>query len=287
MSTPPPPEVKTDPLLPRVSHVIAVSSGKGGVGKSTVSTNLAIALSRLGARVGLLDADVYGPDIPIMFGLDDRLMQRDRKLVPNEKYGIRLMSMGFILDPEQPVVWRGPMVGHALTQMLRDVDWGTLDYLVVDMPPGTGDAQLTLTQLVPLSGAILVSTPQVVALADTIKGLMMFVQTKTPILGLVENMSHFICPHCAGSTELFRRGTVAEACTRYDVPYLGDVPFDVEVRKGGDEGTPITVMNPEAPAARAFTAIAERVASALATPQAGAGGTDDPPTPRVVPITRR
>lgn len=280
MSIPSNPVGQAEALLPGVAHVIAVSSGKGGVGKSTVSTNLAIALSRMGARVGLLDADVYGPDIPIMFGLDDRLTQRNGKLRPNEKYGIKLMSMGFILDPEQPVVWRGPMVGHALTQMLRDVDWGALDYLVVDMPPGTGDAQLTLTQLVRLSGAILVSTPQAVALADTIKGLMMFVKTNTPVLGLVENMSHFICPHCSESTELFRRGTVVEACRRYDVPYLGDVPFDVDCRRCGDEGTPITIVNPNAAAARAFTAIADRVAAAVQ----GRSGDD---APRVVPITRR
>lgn len=280
MSTPPGAAPPTAPLLPGVGHVIAVSSGKGGVGKSTVSTNLAIALSRMGARVGLLDADVYGPDIPIMFGVEDRLTQRNQKLIPNEKYGIRLMSMGFILDPEQPVIWRGPMVGHALTQMLRDVEWGTLDYLVVDMPPGTGDAQLTLTQIVPLSGAILVSTPQAVALADTVKGLMMFLQTKTPVLGLVENMSHFVCPHCAHATELFRRGTVQDACTRHQVPYLGDIPFDVECRRGGDEGTPITIMNPDAPASRAFTAIAERVVQAIQ-------GRADGEAPRVVPITRR
>lgn len=280
MSTSPGAVPPAAPLLPGVEHVIAVSSGKGGVGKSTVSTNLAIALSRTGARVGLLDADVYGPDIPIMFGVEDRLTQRNQKLIPNEKYGIRLMSMGFILDPEQPVIWRGPMVGHALTQMLRDVDWGTLDYLVVDMPPGTGDAQLTLTQIVPLRGAILVSTPQAVALADTVKGLMMFLQTKTPVLGLVENMSHFVCPHCAQATELFRRGTVRDACARHQVPYLGDIPFDVECRRGGDEGTPITIMNPDAPASRAFTAIAERVVQAIQGPADGE-------TPRVVPITRR
>ncbi len=267
------------PLLPGVRNVIAVSSGKGGVGKSTVAVNTAVALARLGASVGVLDADIYGPNVPIMFGLSKQPEVIDGKIQPHERYGVKLMSLGFLIQQEEAVIWRGPMVMHALEQLMRDVNWGDLDYLLVDMPPGTGDAQLTLVQKVPLAGAVLVSTPQAVAMGDTIKGLMMFKKTGTPILGIVENMSLFHCPHCNEPTELFRRGTVLAACERHEVPYLGEVPFDTACREGGDVGVPITHSSPESEVSLAFRAIAGRIAASVGAD--GSGGR------RVVKITRR
>jgi ATP-binding protein involved in chromosome partitioning len=268
-------------LLPEVRNIIAVSSGKGGVGKSTVAVNVAVALARTGARVGLLDADVYGPNIPMMFGIDAQPAIVDGRIEPHERHGVRLMSLGFLVPPEEALIWRGPMVMQALEQLLRDVNWGALDYLLVDMPPGTGDAQLTLVQKVPLAGAVLVTTPQAVALGDTIKGLMMFRKTETPVLGMVENMSLFHCPHCGQPTELFRRGTVESACRRHGVPYLGEIPFDVECREGGDLGTPITAARPDSPVARAFTDVAGKILAGLEAGGPSGGGR------RVVPITRR
>jgi ATP-binding protein involved in chromosome partitioning len=264
------------PLLPGVSNVVAVSSGKGGVGKSTVSVNLAVALARAGLKVGLLDADIYGPNVPIMFGISDQPVVTGGKVVPHERFGVRLMSLGFLIQQEEAVIWRGPMVMHALEQLMRDVSWGELDYLLVDMPPGTGDVQLTMVQKVPLAGAILVSTPQAVALGDTIKGLMMFRKTDTPILGMIENMSLFHCPHCHEPTELFKRGTVEAACRKYGVPYLGEIPFDVAIREGGDTGKPVTADQPDSDVGRAFTTIADKVVR-----EVGAGGR------RVVQITRK
>lgn len=267
-------------LLPGVRNILAVSSGKGGVGKSTVTVNVAAALSRSGARVGVLDADVYGPNVPIMFGVTEAPVVLDGRIQPLERYGVRLMSLGFLVRPEDAVIWRGPMVMQALQQMMRDVSWGELDYLLVDMPPGTGDAQLTMVQSVPLAGAVLVSTPQAVALGDTIKGLMMFRKTDTPVLGMVENMSLFHCPHCHQPTELFKRGTVEGACRRYDVPFLGDVPFDLDCREGGDSGVPIAWSEPDSASGRAFAAIAARLAARVAL-EAGR------PTHRVPDIVRR
>jgi ATP-binding protein involved in chromosome partitioning len=268
-------------LLPEVSHIVAVSSGKGGVGKSTVAVNVAVALARMGLKVGVLDADIYGPNIPIMFGIREQPVVSGGRIEPHERYGVKLMSLGFLIQQEEAVIWRGPMVMHALEQLMRDVNWGALDVLLVDMPPGTGDAQLTMVQKVPLAGAVLVSTPQAVALGDTIKGLMMFRKTETPILGLVENMSLFVCPHCNEPTELFRRGTVQAACEKYAVPYLGDVPFDVACREGGDAGTPVTAVDPESPVAKAFVTVAERMMANIGS-QAGTGEAR-----RIVQITKR
>jgi len=278
---PPPPQGPPPQLLPQVRNVIAVSSGKGGVGKSTVAVNVAVALARMGLKVGVLDADIYGPNVPIMFGIREQPVIADGKIQPHERYGVKLMSLGFLIQQDEAVIWRGPMVMHALEQLMRDVNWGELDVLMVDMPPGTGDAQLTMVQKVPLAGAVLVSTPQAVALGDTVKGLMMFRKTETPILGLVENMSVFTCPHCGEGTELFKRGTVDEAATRYGVPFLGEIPFDVACREGGDLGTPIVAGNPESEVAKAFTAVAEKVLAQIG-PGSQAGEAR-----RVVQITRR
>nr|HRC86523.1 Mrp/NBP35 family ATP-binding protein [Thermoanaerobaculia bacterium] len=245
-------------LIPGVAHTIAVASGKGGVGKSTVAANLAVALARLGARVGLLDADIYGPSLPLMFGIDSRptVDATKNRLLPFEKYGIRLMSLGFVLDVDTPVIWRGPMVMKAIEQMLGDVEWGELDYLVVDLPPGTGDAQLTLTQRVPLSGAVIVTTPQDVALIDARKGLAMFRKVDVPVLGVVENMSGFVCPHCGELTPIFKQGGGQRTAELLGTPFLGAVPLDPAIVEGGDAGQPIVVAQPEGPHAAVFQSIA-------------------------------
>ncbi len=262
-------------LIPEVRHTIAVASGKGGVGKSTVAVNLAVAMARQGARVGLLDADIYGPSIPIMLGISEppRLTE-DKKVLPFEKYGIRTMSLGFLIDPDSAVIWRGPMVMKALEQLLRDVVWGPLDVLVVDMPPGTGDAQLTLSQRVKLAGAVIVTTPQPVALADAIKGVSMFRKVDVPVLGLVENMSYFDCPHCSSRTDIFAHGGGRAQAERLGVPCLGEVPLDPGVRRGGDEGDPIVHAAPDSPQARVFLDIATQVRGILdrsAGPNPGPG----------------
>ncbi len=251
-------------LIPEVRHTVAVASGKGGVGKSTVAVNLAVAMARQGARVGLLDADIYGPSIPLMLGISDppRLTE-DRKILPFEKYGVRAMSLGFLIDPDSAVIWRGPMVMKALEQLLRDVIWGPLDVLVVDMPPGTGDAQLTLSQRVKLAGAVIVTTPQPVALADAIKGVSMFRKVDVPVLGLVENMSYFDCPHCSSRTEIFTHGGGRAQAERLGVPCLGEIPLDSGVRRGGDEGDPIVHAAPDSPQARVFLDIAAQVRDIL------------------------
>jgi ATP-binding protein involved in chromosome partitioning len=246
-----------------VKNTIAVASGKGGVGKSTVAVNIATALAKAGASVGLLDADVYGPSIPLMMGAHDKPMMRNQRIVPLEAHGVKLMSIGFILDPEKALIWRGPLVAQLITQFLNDVDWGELDYLVIDLPPGTGDVQLTLVQKIPISGAVIVTTPQEVALADAVKGLKMFQEVKTPILGIVENMSGFVCPSCGETHDIFGTGGGQRTAEQYGVDLLGQIPLEPSVRAGGDEGTPVVVSHPDSETAKAFERAAERVAGRL------------------------
>jgi ATP-binding protein involved in chromosome partitioning len=250
------------PLIPQVKNVVAVASGKGGVGKSTTSVNLAVALSQTGARVGLLDADIYGPNVPLMMGLKEKpeVTGGNGAIEPIVRYGVKLVSIGFFLDEKKPVIWRGPMVHSAIQQFLRDFDWGDLDYLVVDLPPGTGDAPLSLSQLIPLSGVVIVTTPQDVALQDVAKGMAMFKQLEVPIIGVIENMSYFVCPNCAEKHELFGRGGGERIAKTFDAPFLGQVPLQLNVRLGGDEGQPVVLADPESPAAKAFTFVAGEVA---------------------------
>lgn len=246
-----------------VKNTIAVASGKGGVGKSTVAVNVATALAKAGAAVGLLDADVYGPSIPLMMGVRDKPMMRNQRIVPLEAHGVKLMSIGFILDPEKALIWRGPLVAQLITQFLNDVDWGELDYLVIDLPPGTGDVQLTLVQKIPISGAVIVTTPQEVALADAVKGLKMFQEVKTPILGIVENMSGFVCPNCHEVHDIFGTGGGKRTADQYGVELLGQVPLEPSVRAGGDAGTPVVVSHPDSATGKAFAHAAERIAGRL------------------------
>ena len=246
-----------------VSNIIAVASGKGGVGKSTVAVNLAVALAQTGAKVGLLDADIYGPSIPIMMGVHERPTSDGKKLFPIERHGVKMMSIGFIVPEDTAVIWRGPMVMRAVEQLLYDVDWGVLDYLVVDLPPGTGDAQLTLAQKVPVTGAVIVTTPQDVALIDAGKGVNMFQELKVPILGIVENMSYFVCPHCEGRTDLFSHGGGLKVAEKLGVPFLGEIPLSADVRESGDLGTPIVEADPKSPQADSFRRLAEKVASRI------------------------
>lgn len=246
-----------------IKYIIAVASGKGGVGKSTVSANIAASLCASGAKTGILDADIYGPNIPRMLGLDKPPAQKDGRVVPGERMGIKVMSMGFFLREDDPVIWRGPMLHGVLQQFLRDVYWGELDYLIVDLPPGTGDAQLTLTQTVPLSGAIIVTTPQDVALLDARKGLSMFRKVDVPILGIIENMSYFLCPHCGERSEIFGYGGGKKVSEILDVPFLGEIPIITEIRQAGDEGKPIPLFHPNSQAGIIFREIAEKVASLL------------------------
>jgi ATP-binding protein involved in chromosome partitioning len=252
--------VAASATIPGVRDIIAVGSAKGGVGKSTVAANLALAFSGLGRRVGLLDADVYGPSLPIMFGVGGRpQVSESKRISPLEKYGLRLMSIGFFLDDSSPVIWRGPMVMGLVRQFLKDVEWGTLDILVVDMPPGTGDAQLTLVQQVPLAGGIMVTTPQEVATLDVQRGIAMFEQVKTPVLGIVENMSFYECPQCGTHDELFGSGGGERIARDFGIPLLGRIPLVPEVRTAGDTGKPIVVDQPEHSVSRAFVTIAQRV----------------------------
>ena len=243
--------------VPGVKHIIAVASGKGGVGKSTTAVNLALALKDLGLKVGVLDADIYGPSMPRLLGVHGQPQQiAGNKLDPMRAYGLKVMSMGFLVDEETPMIWRGPMVMSALSQMLKDVAWGELDVLVVDMPPGTGDAQLTMAQQVPLAGAVIVSTPQDLALIDARKGLNMFKKVNVPVLGLVENMSTFVCPHCGERSDIFGHGGARSEATRLGVPFLGEVPLTMEVRETSDEGKPVVATAPASQAAEAYRAIA-------------------------------
>ncbi len=250
-------------LVPTVKNTVAVASGKGGVGKSTVAVNLAVALAQSGAAAGLMDCDVYGPSVPLMMGVEERPMAREGKLVPLERYGVRMMSLGFMLERDTPVIWRGPMVMKALQQLLEDVDWGELDYLVMDMPPGTGDAQLTVSQSVPLAGAVVVSTPQDVALVDAAKAVAMFRKTNVPVLGVIENMSYFLCPHCGERTDVFAHGGVERESKRLNVPFLGEIPIDAGVSAGGDEGVPVVAGRPDSEIAGVFRGLASTVASGI------------------------
>lgn len=250
--------------LPGVKHVIAVGSGKGGVGKSTVSVNLALALVALGYKVGLLDVDVYGPSIPLMLGVDGHpLISEAQKLIPNEKFGLKVMSMGFLLKPNQAVVWRGPMVHGVVKQFLGDVDWGELDFLIVDLPPGTGDAPLSLTQSLPLTATVLVTTPQEVAASVAAKAMTMFERMGIRTLGVIENMSYFICPSCETSTDIFDRGGGKLLASDAGVPFLGEIPLDMRMRKGGDVGEPLMTQFPDSELAERFREIARRLAGVL------------------------
>ena len=255
---PPPPQG-----LPGVSHIIAVASGKGGVGKSTVAVNLALGLSRLGLKVGLLDADIYGPSVPRLLDIKHKPDSDGHKLKPIEKYGLKTMSIGFLVKEDEAMIWRGPMVQSALTQMMSDVLWAPLDVLVLDMPPGTGDAQLTIVQRVPLKGAVIVSTPQDIALIDAKKGIAMFRKTQVPILGLVENMSVFVCPDCGNAHHIFGKDGARDTAAALGVPFLGDIPLLPRIREMSDAGTPVIVESPDGPEAKAFLAVAEKVAAAL------------------------
>ncbi len=246
--------------IPGVRNTVAVSAGKGGVGKTTVAVNLAFALLRTGARVGLLDADIYGPNVPIMLGLDERPSSRDGRMIPLRKSGLEVVSIGSIIDPDKPVIWRGPMLAGALRQFLFEVEWGELDYLVCDLPPGTGDVQLTLAQSIPLTGAVIVTTPQDVSLADVGRGIAMFQQLRVPVLGVIENMSGFVCPHCGETTDVFSRGGGRELAEARGLPFLGEIPLDPVVRIGGGIGQPLVLAQPQTPQARIF----ETVAAALA-----------------------
>jgi ATP-binding protein involved in chromosome partitioning len=249
-------------LLPQVKNTIAVASGKGGVGKSTVASNLAAALAAKGAKVGLLDADIYGPSMGVMLGVHFKpeIDEATNLIKPIEAHGMLVMSLGFLLAPDEPVIWRGPMVMKALEQLLKDVAWPELDYMVVDLPPGTGDAQLTLTQKVPLSGAVIVTTPNEVALIDARKGLAMFQKVNVPVLGIVENMSYFVCPHCQGESDIFSRGGGERTALQMGVPFLGAIPLDPSVRMAGDDGMPVVLGAPDSAVASAFRELAGKVA---------------------------
>ncbi len=263
------------PLVPEVRSIVAVASGKGGVGKSTVAVNLALALAANGLQVGLLDADIYGPSQPRLLGLKGRPHTKDGKVLePMEAFGIKAMSIGFLVNEDQAMIWRGPMVMSALQQMLRDVNWGALDVLVVDMPPGTGDAQLTMAQQVPLAGAIIVSTPQDLALLDARKGIAMFRKVEVPVLGIVENMSYFLCPHCGGRTEIFAHGGARHEADKLGVPFMGEVPLDLAIRETSDGGTPIVASAPDSENALIFRRMAATVAGRL--------GAEPPAPPRIV-----
>ena len=262
--------------IPGVKTIVAVASGKGGVGKSTTSANLALALRNLGQRVAVLDADIYGPSMPRLFGLKQKPEVVEGKTMrPLEAFGLKVMSIGFLVEEETPMIWRGPMVMSAITQMLREVAWGEVDIMIVDMPPGTGDAQLTMAQSVPLAGSVIVSTPQDLALIDARRGIAMFRRTEVPILGIVENMSTFVCPHCGTRTDIFSHGGARHEAERLGVPYLGEVPLALPIRETSDAGRPIVVADPQGPHAQAYAEIARRL---MATLQ----GARSRPAPRIV-----
>jgi ATP-binding protein involved in chromosome partitioning len=251
--------------IPGVSHVIAVASGKGGVGKSTTAVNLALGLLSLGLRVGLLDADIYGPSIPKLLGIHGKpKLLEGRILEPMEAYGLKVMSIGFLVEEEAAMIWRGPMVMSAITQMLREVAWGDLDVLVVDMPPGTGDAQLTMAQATPLAGAVIVSTPQDLALIDARRGVSMFKRVEIPILGIVENMATFVCPHCGAASDIFGHGGARREAEKLGVPFLGEVPLTMSIRESSDAGRPVVAVEPDGPHAAIYKSMALQVQSTLA-----------------------
>lgn len=245
--------------IPGVKQTIAVASGKGGVGKSTVSVNLAVALAQSGATVGLMDADAYGPNIPGMMGIEEAPVAQGQQLVPVERHGVKVISTGFFVKPDQPVIWRGPMLHSLVQQFLRDVAWGALEYLVIDLPPGTGDVQLSLSQVIPLTGAVIVTTPQTVAVSDVVRAIAMFRKVNVPILGVIENMQTYRCAHCGQEEEIFGRGGALRVSEQFDVPLLGGVPLAPRVCREADAGQPIVVAEPDGAAARAFRQIAGAV----------------------------
>ncbi len=249
--------------IPGIRNILVVGSGKGGVGKSTVAANLAISLANMGARVGLMDGDIYGPNIPLMLGITEQPTVYQERVLPVVKHGLKVISMGFFNRGDTPVIWRGPMLHSAIQQFLKQVNWGELDYLLVDLPPGTGDVQLTLVQSVPLTGAVVVSTPQDVALQDARKAIMMFKQMKVEVLGIVENMSYFLCPHCHQRSDVFSHGGAKKASEKFEVPFLGEIPLDVAIREGGDSGSPITVMQPDSELSKIFARVAEQLAAQI------------------------
>jgi ATP-binding protein involved in chromosome partitioning len=249
--------------LPGVKNIIAVGAGKGGVGKTTVSVNLAVALATCGSSVGLIDGDIYGPNVPIMLGMKSQLTTDGQKIVPAEKFGLQVISMGFLTGDDAPIIWRGPMLHGALQQFFRDVKWGTLDYLIIDMPPGTGDVALSLSQMVPVAGAIVVTTPQQVSLADSRRAVAMYKKLNIPPLGIIENMSYFVCGHCGQEADIFGRGGGEQMATDLSLPFLGRVPIYQPIREGGDAGVPLMISEPHSPAADAFMAAAERTAAQL------------------------
>jgi len=261
----PTPEVQFKNLLPTVKRCIMVGSGKGGVGKSTIAANLACSLAQQGLKVGLLDADLYGPSMGMMFGIKDGPEGTEEgKILPLQKFGLKLMSMAFLVDEDRPVIWRGPMLNKALTQFLGDVLWGDLDLLLIDLPPGTGDVQLSLIQNAKVDGAIVVSTPQDVAFLDAKKAIGLFQTAQIPVLGVIENMSSFLCPHCQQETQIFGHGGVHAAALRMALPFLGEIPIDLQIRTGSDDGTPLVVAHPDSPQARLFTEMASHLKQALA-----------------------
>jgi ATP-binding protein involved in chromosome partitioning len=269
------PHPPTPAGIPGVAAIIAVASGKGGVGKSTVAVNLALGLRALGLKVGILDADIYGPSMPRLLAIRERPETiGGTRLRPIMRHGMPVMSIGFLVEEETPMIWRGPMVMSALTQMLREVEWGALDVMVVDMPPGTGDAQLTMAQQVPLKGAVIVSTPQDLALVDARRGIAMFRRVNVPVLGIVENMSYFVCPHCGERSDIFSHGGARAEAERLNVPFLGEVPLDIKIREKSDAGSPVVADAPDGPHAKIFGEIAARVRDGLA----GAS----PPPPKIV-----
>jgi ATP-binding protein involved in chromosome partitioning len=271
----PPPPMSQPPLLPieGVKNLVAVASGKGGVGKTTVAVNLALALKRMGASVGLLDADVYGPNVPIMLGTEEQPQASgEQQILPVEAQGVKLISMGLLNPGDKPMIWRGPMLHSVMQQFLRSVAWGDLDYLIVDLPPGTGDVQLSLIQIVPVTGAVLVTTPSTVALADVRKAIEMFRQVNVDILGIVENMSFFNCPHCQGRIDVFGFGEGRRIAEAYGVPLLGEIEIDPRIRIGGDTGKPVALLGENAPEAKSIYAMARAVAACLAKKPAAARG---------------
>ena len=260
---PPKPAPPRGIAIPGISNIIAVASGKGGVGKSTTCVNLALGLASLGWRVGVLDADIYGPSVPRLLGLKGKPESEGRSIRPLIVYGVKAMSIGFLVDEEEAVIWRGPMVVSAIQQLLRDVLWGELDCLVVDMPPGTGDAQLSLAQNVPLAGAVIVSTPQDLALVDARRGIAMFRKVAVPVLGIVENMSYFLCPHCGGRSDIFAHGGARHEAEKFGVPFLGEVPLDIGIREQSDSGRPVTAVDSDGEHAKIYRAIARQVKATL------------------------
>ncbi len=265
------------PLLPQVKAIVAIASGKGGVGKSTTATNIAMALSRMGLKVGLFDADIFGPSMPRMLGITGEPVSPDgQTMMPMENYGVKCMSMGFLVPEDSPIIWRGPMVMGALEQLLRDVHWGELDVMIIDMPPGTGDTQLTMTQRVPLTGAVIVSTPQDIALLDATKGLNMFRKVDVPVLGIIENMSYYICPKCGDEAHIFGHGGAKAEAARLSADFLGEVPLDIAIRQTADAGEPIVMSKPNSPHAKAYMDIAAKIWDKVQVLQSGRKG------PRIV-----